>query len=121
APNDVLWFLGDWSFGGEPRINELRNALRVGDIHFILGNHDHHIAKDPQKYRFHSVRHYAELTLPGKVNVVLCHYPIESWVNMERGAIHLHGHCHGKLRHMAGRYDVGLDALGIISADDVAK
>lgn len=41
--NDILFFLGDWSFGGINNIWNFRKQLNVEIIHFILGNHDHHI------------------------------------------------------------------------------
>jgi len=42
-PNDILYHLGDWSFGGVERIWEFRKQLHCKNIHLILGNHDHHI------------------------------------------------------------------------------
>lgn len=44
--DDVLYHLGDWSFGGINNIWEFRRQLAVKDIHLILGNHDHHIEKN---------------------------------------------------------------------------
>jgi len=41
--DDILYFLGDWSFGGLENIWNFRKQLRVKTIHFILGNHDQHI------------------------------------------------------------------------------
>jgi calcineurin-like phosphoesterase family protein len=119
---DVLHHIGDWSFGGKDQILAFRNRLNVGTVHLILGNHDHHIQKHMEsaylRYGFASVSHYKELTI-GDRNLVLMHYPIASWNNMDRGAIHLHGHVHGKIEPMLGRYDVGVDALGLVSMDDV--
>lgn len=69
---------------------------------------------------FESVQQYKELAFPG-VNVVLCHYPIESWNSMERGTIHLHGHVHGQGSQLDGRYDVGIDAHMLLSLDDIVQ
>lgn len=44
--NDILFFLGDWSFGGIQNIWNFRKQLNVKTIHFILGNHDHHIEQN---------------------------------------------------------------------------
>lgn len=44
--NDVLYHLGDWSFGGIEKIWEFRKKLNCKNIHLILGNHDHHIARN---------------------------------------------------------------------------
>ena len=41
--NDILYHLGDWSFGGLNQIWEFRKRLNCKKIHLILGNHDHHI------------------------------------------------------------------------------
>lgn len=120
-PDDTLWHLGDWSFGGEHRISEFRNRLACQNIFLVTGNHDRYIKKfqeTPEKYGFKFICDYAELNLDG-VQLVLSHYPIESWVNMERGAYHLHGHVHGKGRPLSGRYDVGMDSLGPLSLEDI--
>lgn len=41
--DDILYCLGDWSFGGINSIWEFRNRIRCKNIHLILGNHDEHI------------------------------------------------------------------------------
>lgn len=120
ARQDTLWHLGDWSFGGKAKIKEFRDKINCERIHLVLGNHDHHIAKDGAGLLFESVQQYKELDIKGQ-QLVLCHYPIESWNSMERGAKHLHGHVHGEGRKIDGRYDVGVDALGAITITDVAN
>lgn len=122
---DTLYHLGDWSFGGKDKIKEFRERLNCERVHLILGNHDHHIEdgygrRMDQKMLFDSCQHYKELSVGGQ-QLVLMHYPIESWNLMERGAKHLHGHVHGQGPKIAGRYDVGVDALGLLSLDDVAR
>lgn len=42
-PDDTLYHLGDWSFGGIQNIWNFRKHLQCKNIHLILGNHDHHI------------------------------------------------------------------------------
>lgn len=42
-PEDTLYHLGDWSFGGIENIWKFRKQINCQDIHLILGNHDHHI------------------------------------------------------------------------------
>ena len=49
-----------------------------------------------------------------KQEVILSHFPLEEWENMDRGSIHLHGHCHHTkdytdLNMYAKRMDVGMD------------
>jgi calcineurin-like phosphoesterase family protein len=41
--DDVLFHLGDWSFGGIENAIELRYRIKCKNIHLILGNHDHNI------------------------------------------------------------------------------
>jgi len=41
--DDVLFHLGDWSFGGLDSIFSFRKRLNVKNIHLCFGNHDHHI------------------------------------------------------------------------------
>jgi len=44
--DDVLYHLGDWSFGGIEQIWNFRKQVNCKNIHLILGNHDHHIEED---------------------------------------------------------------------------
>lgn len=46
--NDILFHLGDWSFGGFEKIAEFRDRINCKNIHLILGNHDHHIERNKQ-------------------------------------------------------------------------
>ena len=52
--DDILFFLGDWSFGGIANVWNFRKQLNVKTIHLILGNHDHHI--EFQKHELPNVR-----------------------------------------------------------------
>lgn len=122
SENDILFHLGDWSFGGFEYIEEFRKRIKCKNIHLILGNHDHHIERNKHNIRsiFTSVHQYLELCLV-KTNVsgslthynfILMHYPIASWNNMKRGVIHLHGHVHLPYNQKiaAGKaMDVGVD------------
>lgn len=45
GPNDHLFCLGDWSFGGIEQIYKFRKQINCKNIYLILGNHDHHIEK----------------------------------------------------------------------------
>jgi len=93
--DDVLIHLGDWSFGGFEFIKKFRERIICKNIHLILGNHDHHIENNKENIQslFSSVSHYNTLVL-GKQNIRLFHYPIDSWNGLNKGEIHLHGHCH---------------------------
>ena len=111
--NDVLIPLGDWSFGGFEYIRKFRERIICKNIHLILGNHDHHIENNKENIQslFLSVSHYNTLVL-GKRNIKLMHYPIDSWDGLNKGNIHLHGHCHlpNDIKMGKGkRMDVGMD------------
>lgn len=55
----------------------------------------------------------------GKIITVVCHYPLEQWEEMDHGAFHIHGHCHGNLPETEyRRIDFGLDANGFAVVDD---
>jgi calcineurin-like phosphoesterase family protein len=119
--DDILFHLGDWSFGGFERIEEFRNRINCKNIHIVLGNHDHHIERDREDIRrlFTSVNQYLELEVKGKdweQNYVLMHYPIISWNKMNDGVIHLHGHVHLSADRRIGKgktMDVGVDGNGL--------
>lgn len=124
--DDILFHLGDWSFGGFEQIEKFRSRLVCKNIHVILGNHDHHIERNKEGIQsiFSSVNKYLELTVKwdsgklgnGEKSFVLMHYPIASWNNMARGAIHLHGHVHFEANERIGKgrmMDVGVDGNGL--------
>ena len=114
--SDILFHLGDWSFGGFENIELFRNRISCKTIHLLLGNHDHHIEdnKNGIKRIFTSVNNYLEVGIGSKNNnkkLILCHYPIVSWNHLKRGAYMLHGHQHlkGDKRFGNGkRMDVGM-------------
>mgnify|MGYP000264999736 FL=1 len=111
--NDVLFHLGDFSFGGFDKIGEFRSRIVCKNIHLILGNHDHHIENNRQGCQgyFLSVSHYNTLKID-EHTFRLMHYPISSWDGLNKGVMHLHGHCHlpTNLRFGKGqRMDVGMD------------
>jgi calcineurin-like phosphoesterase family protein len=124
--DDILIHLGDWSFGGFEQIELFRNQIVCRNVHIITGNHDHHIENNREGCQslFSSVNKYVNLdvkwnvgtTLADSQRFALMHFPIASWDNMARGAIHLHGHVHfeSRLRIGAGKMmDVGVDGNGL--------
>lgn len=113
GPNDILYSLGDWSFGGQNNIVEFRERINCNHIHLVAGNHDEHIRYD-NGYEFKKLfASYNELTeiLVNKQKITLCHYPLEVWDKSHRGAWMLHSHCHGSLPDDSNkkRIDVGFD------------
>jgi calcineurin-like phosphoesterase family protein len=134
--DDILFHLGDWSFGGFEQIELFRNQIVCRNIHIITGNHDHHIENDREGIQslFSSVSKYLNLNVKWNVGTplmdeqrfALMHFPIASWDNMARGAIHLHGHVHfeaDKRIGMGKMMDVGVDGNNLypISMNQVLK
>ena len=120
--DDILFHLGDWSFGGFEQIQKFRDQIVCKNVHIVTGNHDHHIENNRENCQslFSSVNKYVELNvkwnvgtnLQNEATFVLMHFPIASWNNMARGAIHLHGHVHfnPNMRLQEGKMmDVGCD------------
>jgi calcineurin-like phosphoesterase family protein len=120
--DDILFHLGDWSFGGFEQIQKFRDSIFCKNIHLITGNHDHHIENNKEGCQslFSSVNKYLNLEVKwnvgthfaGEQRFALMHFPIASWDNMARGAIHLHGHVHLPADKRIGKgkmMDVGVD------------
>lgn len=125
GPNDTLYFLGDWSFGGIDNIGKFWVRIHCKNIHFVLGNHDHHIKNNrtlPNIFRvspelplafmanpdtkqaaavraqelFKSVSGYKEVTVDNQ-RIILCHYAMRVWNKSHHGSWMLYGHSHGTL------------------------
>lgn len=120
--DDILFHLGDWSFGGFEKIQEFREKIVCQNVHIITGNHDQHIEsnRDGVRSLFSSVSKYLDLSVKwsnghagnDQQTFALMHFPIASWDNMARGAIHLHGHVHLDKNKRIGpgkMIDVGMD------------
>lgn len=118
--NDVLWHLGDWSFGGHEQIKIFRNKLNCKNINLIFGNHDQHIEPINSELRslFSSVQYYKELSYKidsmksgkyGKTKIILSHYAMRVWNQSHHSSIHLYGHSHGSLPGFGKSMDVGVD------------
>jgi calcineurin-like phosphoesterase family protein len=128
--DDILFHLGDWSFGGFEQIQKFRDSIFCKNVHIITGNHDHHIENNREDIQtiFSSVNKYLNLIvkynvgtpLQDEARFALMHFPIASWDNMARGAIHLHGHVHfdpSKRIGVGKMMDVGCDGNGLYPID----
>ncbi len=118
---DLVYFLGDFSFGTEEQITAIRKQLK-GRIFLALVNHDQSKAK-MLRCGFDSVEHYFKLEIDG-LEIGMIHDP--SRFRPEQFAtasMLLHGHHHGTDHHkddgilklpVSARqklFDVGVDAL----------
>ena len=110
-PTDVVWHVGDFSFGSAEKVKEVYARLH-GEKHLIVGNHDSNAVK---RLGWASVHDLHKLKAEGK-RYWLCHYPLLTWPNAHKGTWHLHGHSHGNLQApISTRMDVGVDATGVIA------
>lgn len=110
-PHDEVYVLGDFAFSrkdGWP-FEDIWAAL-PGKKHLVMGNHDE---KNKRNLTLPWVSLEKLLTLRWEGRrFELCHYPMASWKNAHRGALMLHGHCHGSLKDVkAHRLDVGVDSV----------
>jgi calcineurin-like phosphoesterase family protein len=109
---DILYHLGDWSFGGFPNIQIFRDRLKCKKINLVLGNHDHHILNNKANIRslFNRIYEFGANISINKQPITLCHYAMRVWNLSHRGSIMLFGHSHGTLPRPPGKtMDVGAD------------
>ncbi len=98
APTDSVYILGDLTFAKPEKTVEILDRLN-GSKYLILGNHDSRVRKDENiKSRFVWCRDSYNLDCGDRERVVLNHFPMAVWDRSHHGAIHLHGHCHGKFK-----------------------
>ena len=111
--DDILFILGDVSFGGIENLFKFRERIVVKTIYLVRGNHDHHTIKNTNNCQelFTDIFDYLVINYKKKI-FVCCHYPIESWEEIKKGSIHLFGHQHSlenKKFRIGKKMDVGLD------------
>ena len=113
-PNDDVWYVGDFAHECEPkRMRWIFDQLH-GRKHLIIGNHD-----DENTFKLPWAappRHMARVSVDGD-RLVLNHYCMRVWPELRRGAIHLHGHSHGRLRGTSRCLDVGVDSWKFMPVD----
>lgn len=114
APDDTLYHLGDWNFGGLKNQAEFRSRVVCENIHLICGNHDfNHRSIDPNTvaHGFSSVSDYKEIVIKGQ-EIVLSHYAFRVWNRQGKGSWHLYGHSHGQLPELKNKsMDIGVDTI----------
>ena len=94
-PNDIVYHLGDFTFGGKQNIAKFASRLN-GRKRLILGNHDYD-AKDYVEH-FEKVMSFHEMKKL-RIPVVMCHFPLHLSSFQYRvgdNGINLHGHIHDK-------------------------
>ena len=129
-PNDMVYHLGDFTFGDEADAKHYFSRLN-GHIR-LLGNIWHHdkrwlmsgytdmfvVSKDrvidilPPMVALEVPQRYSDYPRA----VTLCHYPLAKWDRRHYGGICLHGHCHGN--YQLSRDD---DLILDVGVDSAAK
>lgn len=112
TPDDEVYHLGDIGFGNYKDVIKCISQLN-GKIHLIKGNHDHtNLIKDLLNQNLiMSCDLYKMINVEG-YDLFMCHFPMYSWTNKERGSYMLHGHLHtlnDTLPITPDHYDVGVD------------
>ena len=99
GPDDILFHLGDFSFGEPKDYKRFRSQLICQNIHLILGNHDGFIIRndDDLQELSSSTRFYAEVTYNSQ-KIIMSHYAMRVWNMSHHGSWMLYGHSHGSLQ-----------------------
>lgn len=115
---DILYHLGDWSFGNIYNVYRFRKSLICDNIYLVRGNHDAKTIRDRKIIieggsfnpmdLFLSVENILLVNI-GEDKLFLSHYSHRVWPSSHRGSIHLFGHSHGNLPGIGKSMDVGLD------------
>ena len=107
---DVIYFLGDFSFGRTDQTKTIWPELK-GQIRFIRGNHDTKLKLPSYVQECKLIHELHKSKATEGVDAVLCHYPLETWNKMHYDAYMLHGHSHGSLpeNYSRRRMDIGVD------------
>jgi len=113
-PDDILYFLGDFTFGGKDNIFHYRKLINCKHIALVFGNHDIHIRKNYNNCQglFSSCSDILYKKL-GRDNFVFCHYAMRTWDRAHHGSIHLYGHSHNNLPDYSVKIKVGNEEFGI--------
>ena len=110
---DCIFHLGDFSFGSEEYTESICKELKGYKI-LVSGNHDKIMRRETISNKFKFSENYLKIKVThngSKYDIVLFHYPIESWDMKHHGSFMLHGHTHKDLdsSKTIKRVDVGVD------------
>jgi calcineurin-like phosphoesterase family protein len=112
-PDDHLWVVGDFCWGGVAEARRYRDRIRCEHVFLAWGNHD----RGEIAPVFSDTIEQGMIRVEGQ-EIWLNHYPMRSWNKAFHGSWHVYGHVHGRLqREDAAKptmlvKDVGVDACG---------
>jgi calcineurin-like phosphoesterase family protein len=112
---DHVVVCGDVFWSDHPHIVAIWKMLH-GAKTLVKGNHDHWLKKnkDVKYHKIYEHNYKINENSSKTQKVVACHYPLRSWNQKIHGAIHVHGHCHGKIVPHWHMMDVGVDVAKIM-------
>lgn len=119
TPQDIVWFIGDFTFErDEERVRRTIRRLN-GEINFVKGNHDKPVMPPRVRAEFNQFINscHHEIYVPdstlehGRQAITLCHFAMRVWNKSHHGAFHLYGHSHGSLPEdpNSRSFDIGVD------------
>ncbi len=127
--DDTVYHLGDFTLENIHHFRKWASQLN-GHIKILPGSHDHPWLKDfMEDKKVQVIAPLVSLEFPELVAglspqvIVLCHYSMQVWDRSNRGAWHLFGHSHGKLKGIGLSFDIGVDCTDFkpLSLEDVAS
>lgn len=104
--DDVIYNLGDFSFGGHQNLPNYRDQIHCQTIHLLRGNHDEKV--DLYKDKFTSINDTLTVKF-GKHTFFMSHYSHRVWLGSHKGIIHLYGHSHDSIPDYGKSMDIGID------------
>lgn len=118
-PNDVVYFVGDFSFHSPEKTAKILDRLN-GKKEFIPGNHDKGMNNELVRskfVKFHAYNSYPTVRINDAANkngyqdIVLNHFAMRVWNKSHHGVFHLYGHSHGSLPDdpTSLSFDIGVD------------
>ena len=120
-PGDLVYHLGDYTFGRNDFEFDATFKRLNGLIVLIKGNHDK--LAWANRHKFYAAHDsYHEINVNGQ-DITLCHYAMRVWNKSHYGAWNLYGHSHGSLPDdpYSRSFDIGVDCHNFypLSFDEV--
>lgn len=108
TPDDDLWIIGDFAFGGPDKAGRVEGYLASipGRKHLVRGNHDTPWIMKLSGWT--SVHEMIEIQDSG-TRLTLCHYPMITFPGARHGGLQLFGHVHNNWPGSRNSVNVGVD------------
>ena len=111
APEDTLYILGDFVFGGTDVTVHLLKRINGYKI-LVLGNHDHFKVTQGLKMGFDEVYDHPIYLPEGHGKVLLSHYPLKEAYDNPYIVYNLHGHLHDSYLDLPNYYNMNIALTG---------